>query len=376
MQQEYYLGIMSGTSLDGVDIALMAFTEQPQFIAGQFTPMPTHLRQDLLQLVSHGTTTLQQLGELDQRLALLYADAVNRFLTTHNLPSQHIRAIGCHGQTVWHAPQGDFPFTLQIGDMHLLAARTGIDVVGDFRRKDMAFGGQGAPLVPAFHQALFYDEHLATVVLNIGGISNISVLFPHQPIIGYDTGTGNALMDGWIERHLGKSYDADGQWAHSGKVRLELLAEMLKEPYFQLPPPKSTGRELFNLAWLEKTLAKTTALLGEIPPQDVQATLLEFTAQSIALALNQLETELPRRLLVCGGGAKNGLLMERLQALLPNWQYLPTNDAGLDVDYVEAAAFAWLAYRRINNLPSNLPSVTGAKSAVSLGAIFPAEKIS
>ncbi|MBN6075978.1 anhydro-N-acetylmuramic acid kinase [Aggregatibacter actinomycetemcomitans] len=376
MQQEYYLGIMSGTSLDGVDVALMAFTEQPQFIAGQFTPMPTHLRQDLLQLVSHGTTTLQQLGELDQRLALLYADAVNRFLTTHNLSPQHIRAIGCHGQTVWHAPQGDFPFTLQIGDMHLLAARTGIDVVGDFRRKDMAFGGQGAPLVPAFNQALFYDEHRATVVLNIGGISNISVLFPHQPIIGYDTGTGNALMDGWIERHQGKSYDADGQWARSGKVRLELLAEMLKEPYFQLPPPKSTGRELFNLAWLEKTLAKTTALLGEIPPQDVQATLLEFTAQNIALALNQLETELPRRLLVCGGGAKNGLLMERLQALLPNWQYLPTNDAGLDVDYVEAAAFAWLAYRRINNLPSNLPSVTGAKSAVSLGAIFPAEKIS
>ncbi|EHK90609.1 anhydro-N-acetylmuramic acid kinase [Aggregatibacter actinomycetemcomitans] len=376
MQQEYYLGIMSGTSLDGVDVALMAFTEQPQFIAGQFTPMPTHLRQDLLQLVSHGATTLQQLGELDQRLALLYADAVNRFLTTHNLPSQHIRAIGCHGQTVWHAPQGDFPFTLQIGDMHLLAARTGIDVVGDFRRKDMAFGGQGAPLVPAFHQALFYDEHRATVVLNIGGISNISVLFPHQPIIGYDAGTGNALMDGWIERHLGKSYDADGQWARSGKVRLELLVEMLKEPYFQLPPPKSTGRELFNLTWLEKTLAKTTALLGEIPPQDVQATLLEFTAQSIALALNQLETELPRRLLVCGGGAKNGLLMERLQALLPNWQCHPTNDAGLDVDYVEAAAFAWLAYRRIHNLPSNLPSVTGAKSAVSLGAIFPAEKIS
>ncbi|WP_109077971.1 anhydro-N-acetylmuramic acid kinase [Aggregatibacter kilianii] len=376
MQQEYYLGIMSGTSLDGVDIALMAFTEPPQFIAGQFTPMPSDLRQDLLQLVSQGSTTLQRLGELDHRLSLLYADAVNRFLATHHLQPQHIRAIGCHGQTVWHAPQGDFPFTMQLGDMNLLAARTGIDVVGDFRRKDMAFGGQGAPLVPAFHQALFYDERWATVVLNIGGISNISVLFPNQPIIGYDTGTGNALMDGWIERHLGKPYDADGQWARSGKVRSELLAEMLKEPYFQLPPPKSTGRELFNLAWLEKTLKKTTALLGDIPPQDVQATLLEFTAQSIVLALNQLKTELPRRLLVCGGGAKNGLLMERLQALLPQWQCLPTNDAGLDIDYVEAAAFAWLAYRRINNLPSNLPSVTGAQSAVSLGAIFPAEKIS
>ena len=374
MQQEYYLGIMSGTSLDGVDIALMAFGEQPQFIAAQFTPMPAELRQDLLQLISQGSSTLQQLGELDQRLALLYADAVNHFLTSRQLQPQQIRAIGCHGQTVWHAPQGNFPFTMQLGDMNLLAARTGIDVVGDFRRKDMAFGGQGAPLVPAFHQAGFYDENWATVVLNIGGISNISVLFPHQPIIGYDTGTGNALMDGWIERHLGKPYDPDGQWARSGNVRAELLTEMLKEPYFQQPPPKSTGRELFNLAWLEKTLEKTTALLGEIPPQDVQATLLEFTAQSIALAVNQLETPLPRRLLVCGGGAKNGLLMTRLQALLPQWQCLPTNDEGLDVDYVEAAAFAWLAYRRIHNQPSNLPSVTGAQRAVSLGAIFPAEK--
>lgn len=180
-------------------------------------------------------------------------------------------------------------------------------------------------------------------------------------------------MDGWIERHLGKSYDADGQWAGSGNVRAELLTEMLKEPYFQQPPPKSTGRELFNLVWLEKTLEKTTALLGEIPPQDVQATLLEFTAQSIALALNQLETSLPRRLLVCGGGAKNSLLMTRLQALLPQWQCRPTNDEGLDADYVEAAAFAWLAYRRLHNQPSNLPSVTGAQRAVSLGAIFPAE---
>ena len=230
MQQEYYLGIMSGTSLDGVDIALMAFGEKTQFIASQFTPMPADLRQDLLQLISQGNSTLQRLGELDQRLALLYANTVNHFLTSHQLQPQQIRAIGCHGQTVWHAPQGNFPFTMQLGDMNLLATRTGIDVVGDFRRKDMAFGGQGAPLVPAFHQAWFYDENWATVVLNIGGISNISVLFPHQPIIGYDTGTCNALMDGWIERHLGKCYDAVGQWAGSGNVRAELLTEMLKEP--------------------------------------------------------------------------------------------------------------------------------------------------
>ena len=373
MQQDYYLGIMSGTSLDGVDIALMTFGEKTQFIAAQFTPMPAELRQDLLQLISQGNSTLQRLGELDLRLALLYAEAVNHFLTRHQLQPQQICAIGCHGQTVWHAPQGNFPFTMQLGDMNLLAARTGIDVVGDFRRKDMAFGGQGAPLVPAFHQAVFFDPNWATVVLNIGGISNVSLLIPEQPVIGFDTGTGNTLLDQWIEKHQGKAYDKNGEWAASGQVNSDLLAALLDEDFFQLPPPKSTGRELFNLAWLEnkiqKIASKTTALL----PQDVQATLAEFTVQSIVLALNNIQTTLPCRLLVCGGGAKNQAIMNGLKQALPNWRIQLTTELDLDIDYVEAAAFAWLAYRRMHNLPANLPSVTGATSAVSLGAIFPKE---
>ena len=374
MQPQYYIGLMSGTSMDGVDAVLVAMhgSRWHAAEAHAFLPYPDDLKQRLLALQPAGQNELHRSQMLAQELSCLYAQVVQKLLRETQKQPAHIRAVGCHGQTVRHAPEHGY--SIQLANLPLLAEKTGIFTVGDFRSRDLAADGQGAPLVPAFHQAWFYDENWATVVLNIGGISNISVLFPQQPIIGYDTGTGNALMDGWIERHLGKSYDADGQWARSGNVRSELLTEMLKDPYFQQPPPKSTGRELFNLAWLEKTLEKNTALLGEIPPQDVQATLLEFTAQSIALALNQLETPLPRRLLVCGGGAKNGLLMTRLQALLPQWQCRPTNDEGLDANYVEAAAFAWLAYRRLHNQPSNLPSVTGAQCAVSLGAIFPAEK--
>ena len=226
------------------------------------------------------------------------------FLRKHELKPEQVEAIGCHGQTVWHSPKSQFPFTMQIGDMNLLAAKTGITVVGDLRRKDMAFGGQGAPLVPAFHQAVFFDPNWATVVLNIGGISNISLLIPEQPVIGFDTGTGNALLDQWIEKHQGKAYDKNGEWAASGQVNPDLLAVLLDEDFFQLPPPKSTGRELFNLAWLENKIQKITGKTTALLPQDVQATLAEFTVQSIVLALNNIQTTLPCRLLVCGGGAK------------------------------------------------------------------------
>ena len=370
----YYLGIMSGTSLDGVDIALTDIqSNQTKLIAADFTPMPANLREKVTALIQSGETTLQALGELDHQFGLLYADCVNAFLRKHQLKSEQIEAIGCHGQTVWHSPKGQFPFTMQIGDMNLLATKTGITVVGDLRRKDMAFGGQGAPLVPAFHQAVFFDPHWVTVVLNIGGISNVSLLIPEQPVIGFDTGTGNTLLDQWIEKHQGKAYDKNGEWAVSGQVNSTLLEALLDEDFFQLPPPKSTGRELFNLAWLEnkiqKIAGKTTALL----PQDVQATLAEFTVQSIVLALNHIQTTLPCRLLVCGGGAKNQAIMNGLKQALPNWRIQLTTELELDIDYVEAAAFAWLAYRRMHNLPANLPSVTGATSAVSLGAIFPKE---
>ena len=370
----YYLGIMSGTSLDGVDIALTDIQfNQTKLIAADFTPMPANLREKVTTLIQSGETTLQALGELDHQFGLLYANCVNIFLHKYQLKPEKIEAIGCHGQTVWHSPKGQFPFTMQIGDMNLLAAKTGITVVGDLRRKDMAFGGQGAPLVPAFHQAVFFDPNWATVVLNIGGISNVSLLIPEQPVIGFDTGTGNTLLDQWIEKHQGKAYDKNGEWAASGQVNSALLAALLDEDFFQLPPPKSTGRELFNLAWLEnkiqKIAGKTTALL----PQDVQATLAEFTVQSIVLALNNIQTTLPSRLLVCGGGAKNQAIMNGLKQALPSWRIQLTTELDLDIDYVEAAAFAWLAYRRMHNLPANLPSVTGATSAVSLGAIFPKE---
>lgn len=373
MQAQYYIGLMSGTSLDGVDLALVDFAEpsKPHLVASDFMPMPDDLRQQLSQLCNRGEIGLQQLGELDHRLALLYAEVVNRFLAKQSLTPQQITAIGCHGQTVWHSPNTQYPFTMQIGDGNLLAAKTGICVVADFRRKDMAFGGQGAPLVPAFHEAIFSEPDRLNVLLNIGGISNISLLIPNQPVIGYDTGAGNTLLDAWIEKHQAKRYDKDGAWAKCGQVDQALLAALLDEPFFALPPPKSTGRELFNLAWLQQKLDSVSPLAA----QDVQATLVEFTVQSIVQQLLPIAAAhaLPCRLLVCGGGAQNPLIMQRLTALLPNWTVQTTTKCGLNADDVEAAAFAWLAYRRLNNQPANLPSVTGAQRAISLGAIYPAE---
>lgn len=368
-QTDYYLGIMSGTSLDGVDLALIDFAQNPpKLTACECVPMPDDLRQQISNLVKEGKTDLQTLGELDHRLGLLYADCVNAFLAKHHLTAQHITAIGCHGQTVWHSPQSSFPFTTQIGDMNLVAVKTGITTIGDFRRKDMAYGGQGAPLVPAFHQARFARSDKIIGVLNIGGISNISLLVPNEAVIGYDIGAGNTLMDVWIEQHQGVRYDKNGEWAESGEVNQTLLADLLDEPFFHQPPPKSTGRELFNLVWLAKKLENHPAC----NPCDVQATLAEFTAQSIADALTQIDNPqgLDCELLVCGGGARNRFLMQRIAALCRGWKVATTNDDGLDIDFVEAAAFAWLAYQRVHDLPSNLPSVTGATQAVSLGVIY------
>lgn len=371
MKSDFYLGMMSGTSLDGVDLALMDFaTFPPKLTACEMVAMPVALRQALTLLLK-GETSLQNLGEIDHQLGKLYADCVNQFLAKNGLKPEQIQAIGCHGQTVWHAPTGENPFTMQIGDMHYLAAKTDITVVGDFRRKDMAMGGQGAPLVPAFHEGIFADKNRLTVVLNIGGISNISVLAPNQPTIGYDVGVGNALLDAWIEQHQGKRYDKNGAWASSGKVLEPLLAALLDEPFFQQTPPKSTGRELFNLKWLVKKIAKVFPNSTACLPQDIQRTLVEFTVQGIAHHLKLLNSEKSNLLLVCGGGVHNPLILNRLSEILPDWTVASTSEYGLDADYVEAAAFAWLAYRRMHNLPSNLPSVTGASRAVSLGAIYP-----
>ncbi|MFC0309481.1 anhydro-N-acetylmuramic acid kinase [Gallibacterium trehalosifermentans] len=364
-----YIGIMSGTSLDGIDIALVDFSAaQPQMLASQFSPMPESLRQDLTQLMQ-GNTTLQQLGEIEHRLSLCYIEEVNKLLSQANLSSQQITAIGCHGQTVWHAPQCAFPFTMQLVDGNLLAAKTGITTITDFRRKDMAYGGQGAPLVPAFHQAIFTNSACFTVVLNIGGMSNITLLPPNDSVTGYDTGPGNTLLDNWIQLHQGKHFDENGIWASQGTVHQTLLDHCLREHYFQQLPPKSTGRELFNLSWLQQQLS----LFPDIPAVDVQATLLELTVQSIVQQLPIPETHVPAQLLVCGGGARNPLIMQRLQALLPQWQVCTTNDKGIDSDFVEAAAFAWLAYRTIQHQSGNVPEVTGASRAAVLGAIHLAD---
>ncbi|HAU8262814.1 anhydro-N-acetylmuramic acid kinase [Citrobacter sp. MNAZ 1397] len=367
MKSGRYIGVMSGTSLDGVDVVLAAIDDKMVAQQASLTwPMPIPLKEAILSICQGQPLTLSQLGQLDTRLGKLFADAVLALMEREHLSAKDIVAIGCHGQTIWHEPTGDAPHTLQIGDNNQIAALTGVTVVGDFRRRDIALGGQGAPLVPAFHQALLAHPTERRIVLNIGGIANISLLFPDKPVRGYDTGPGNMLMDAWIWRQLGKPYDKDAGWASGGKVVLPLLQTMLSDPYFAAPAPKSTGREYFNFGWLERQLTAFPAL----DPRDVETTLVELTAVTISeqvLLCGGCE-----RLLVCGGGSRNPLLMARLSALLPGTEVTTTDEAGISGDDMEALAFAWLAWRTLAGLPGNLPSVTGASQATVLGAIYPA----
>lgn len=367
MKSGRYIGVMSGTSLDGVDVVLAAIDDKMVAQQASLTwPMPIPLKEAILSICQGQPLTLSQLGRLDTRLGKLFADAVLALMEREHLSAKDIVAIGCHGQTIWHEPTGDAPHTLQIGDNNQIAALTGVTVVGDFRRRDIALGGQGAPLVPAFHQALLAHPTERRIVLNIGGIANISLLFPDKSVRGYDTGPGNMLMDAWIWRQLGKPYDKDAGWASGGKVVLPLLQTMLSDPYFAAPAPKSTGREYFNFGWLERQLTAFPAL----DPRDVETTLVELTAVTISeqvLLCGGCE-----RLLVCGGGSRNPLLMARLSALLPGTEVTTTDEAGISGDDMEALAFAWLAWRTLAGLPGNLPSVTGASQATVLGAIYPA----
>lgn len=367
MKSGRYIGVMSGTSLDGVDVVLAAIDQH--MVAQQASychPIPLALRQQVLEICQGQTLTLSQLGQLDTRLGQLFAEAVLTLMQQQALEASDIMAIGCHGQTVWHEPQSAAPNTLQIGDNNQIAAATGVTVVGDFRRRDMALGGQGAPLVPAFHQALLMDSVERRMVLNIGGIANLSLLIPGQPVRGFDTGPGNMLMDAWIWRHKGLPFDKDAGWSRSGQVVPALLEQMLGDPWFALPPPKSTGREYFNLGWVEQQLQRFPALA----PQDVQATLCELTALTIAHQV-QLNDGCDR-LLVCGGGSRNPLLMARLAAHLSGTEVGTTDQAGISGDDMEALAFAWLAFRTLSGLPGNLPAVTGAREMSVLGAIYPA----
>lgn len=367
MKSGRYIGVMSGTSLDGVDVVLAAIDENMVAQQASLTyPIPVALKEDILAICQGQPLTLSRFGQLDTRLGRLFADAVTALMAQEQLQAQDIIAIGCHGQTVWHEPVGEAPHTLQIGDNNQIVARTGVTVVGDFRRRDIALGGQGAPLVPVFHHALLSHPTERRIVLNIGGIANVSMLFPGQPVKGHDTGPGNMLMDAWIWRQCGKPYDKDAQWASSGKVIQPLLQTLLNDPWFALPAPKSTGREYFNYGWLERQLRG----FANLKPEDVMATLTELTAVTISEQV--LLSGGCERLLVCGGGSRNPLIMVRLAGLLPGTEVCTTDDAGISGDDMEALAFAWLAWRTLAGLPGNLPSVTGASSATVLGAIFPA----
>jgi anhydro-N-acetylmuramic acid kinase len=366
---ELYVGLMSGTSLDGIDAVLVDLEAQtPRLGATHKEPLPETVRGRIESLMA-GRAELPALGELDVILGELFAAAVLGLLEQAQTPAQEIQAIGSHGQTLHHQPHGAHPFTLQIGDPNVIAERTGITTVADLRRRDMAAGGQGAPLVPAFHRAMLHCASEDRVILNVGGIANITILAadPAQPVMGFDTGPGNTLMDGWIRRHLGEAFDRDGRWAAQGRPHAGLVRRMLRDPYFAAPPPKSTGREHFHLEWVD---AQLRALSEPVPPQDTQASLLELTAQGIAQAISAQILTSPR-VLVCGGGAHNRGLMSRLQALMPGARVQSTATLGLDPDWVEATAFAWLAQQTLKGAPGNLPSVTGARRAVVLGGIYP-----
>jgi anhydro-N-acetylmuramic acid kinase len=363
---------MSGTSLDGVDGVLVDFApRQPRVLGHVSAAFPDALKQELLQLNTSGPDELHRAALAANALVRVYADVVAQLLSTCQVDAAHVRAVGAHGQTVRHRPQlfDGTGYTLQLNQPALLAELTGMDVVADFRSRDVAAGGQGAPLVPPFHQAFFGHLPGVSGVLNIGGISNITVLNADAPgsVIGFDCGPGNALMDAWCLAHSGAAYDDGGAWAASGLVHAGLLQSLLDEPFFGQSPPKSTGRDLFNGLWLKGRLARFESL----PPQDVQATLTELTARSCAECVRQFAPGC-ERLIVCGGGALNAHLMARLQALLPGCAVTSSASYGLPPLQVEATAFAWLARQCVERQTASLKSVTGARGARILGAIYSA----
>jgi anhydro-N-acetylmuramic acid kinase len=359
-----YLGLISGTSADGIDAALMRFEPRLEVVAARTTPYPAVLRERLIALATnHASIALDDYGRLDVEIGECFAAAALSLL--RDAGTDAVVAIGSHGQTVCHRPGGTHPFTLQIGDPSVIAERTGILTIADFRSADIAAGGQGAPLLPALHAAVFTDPAIPRAILNLGGIANITALGAGRDVLGFDTGPANCLLDAWAARHLGKTRDDNGIWAQSGHVDHALLANWLADPYFAAPPPKSTGREVFNLDWLD---ARVPANLA---PADVQATLLHLSARSIADAI-RTHGRGAREVYVCGGGVHNGALMDALRAELAGMRVETTAALGIDPDYVEAAGFAWLARTRLRNEPGNLPSVTGARGPRVLGAIYPA----
>lgn len=367
-----FIGLMSGTSMDGIDAALVDIKTDGslQLIETHSLLWPDELKRQLKQLALPGDNEIDTMGEADAHAGELFAEAVKQLLGKAGLSPRDITAIGSHGQTIRHRPDASYPFTLQIGDPNRLAAESGITTVADFRRRDMAVGGQGAPLAPAFHHSVFGSNKETRVILNIGGIANLTLLPAdcQQPVTGFDSGPGNRLMDDWISQVQGKSFDRDGDWGGSGKASAELLVRLIDDAYFRLAPPKSTGTETFNLTWLEQQAGD---LLKQLKPEDVQATLLELTAVTVAEAIRN-NCQGVKRVLVCGGGAHNRRLIGRIATQLPDVETTTTATFGLDPDWVEAAAFAWLASRTLSGQSGNLTDVTGAREAVILGAIYPA----
>ncbi|MGC3874784.1 anhydro-N-acetylmuramic acid kinase [Halomonas sp. GXIMD04776] len=379
-----FIGLMSGTSLDGIDAALVRCGEgRPELLAAKGIDMPERLRQRLLSLCQARSVAFQDLAAAETDFCRLQGEAVVQLLNENDISLYEITAIGSHGQTIEHAPYGheiesgfeadSTPYTLQLDNPSLLAELTGCRVVADFRRRDLAAGGQAAPLAPAFHAALFSAEDEWRVILNMGGFANLTLLPPNaskEPVIGFDTGPANALLDEWHAYHRQERFDHDGRWAASGQVDEALLERLLDDDFFRRTPPKSTGREYFNRDWL------AARLTGRESPQDVQATLAELTAASIASGIEQArrqqDAEGALTLIPCGGGAHNVDLLKRLERRLPHATLTPCEHFGWSPDWLEAGAFGWLAWRRIENLPGNLPTVTGARGPRVLGGVYSA----
>jgi anhydro-N-acetylmuramic acid kinase len=361
-----YIGLMSGTSLDGIDAVVARFDPagaSANLLHSHYQPFQPQLQHALLALNEPGDDELHRASLCANQLAHAYAAAIRTLLAQAGLTARDIAAIGCHGQTVRHRP--DAGYTTQLVNAALLAELTGITVIGDFRNRDIAAGGQGAPLVPAFHLHAFGSTTEHRAVINIGGIANITDLPPGSVAAGFDCGPGNALMDEWIMAHLGRAYDDEGAWAASGRVLPALLQKLLAHEFFARRPPKSTGRDAFNLAWVRR------ALSGNEAAEDVQATLLALTTDAIVRGIEN-HCAGTRAVFVCGGGAHNRALMARLSTLMPDKRVANTGTIGVDADWVEALAFAWLARRTLLREPGNVPGVTGARGPRILGAIYPA----
>ena len=368
MDEQLYIGLMSGTSLDGIDAALVSFTaHQPQLLHACCIPLEDELRQEIKLLVNPGENEINRLMELDRILGQQFALATRRLLDKAGIDTGQVTAIGSHGQTIRHWPKSETPATLQIADPNTIAEISGITTVADFRRRDIAAGGEGAPLVPAFHQHIFQHTEKNRVILNLGGIANITLLpaDKNKKVTGFDTGPANTLLNHWVQQQQNQPYDKNGDWAATGTVDKDFLACLMEDDYFRLPPPKSTGTEYFNPAWLSQKLKAFPFLAAE----DVQATLTLFSVMSVKEAIAQYATDTDE-IIVCGGGVHNSHLMQLLEQHMPQYEIHSSADYNIDPDYIEAMAFAWLAKQTLEHKSGNLPDVTGATRAVILGGVY------